>query len=98
MGYYIQVPENLNKAAQLVKIHQAEIIPPPASFDEVPKGKGLVCVVENPLFDAAAYCYNQGEFAEFVREDGRLKTWLLMDKALAEELSGYSRGFTRIVN
>lgn len=96
MGYYIQVPENLNKAAQLVAIYQAEIIPEPLGFDEVPEGKGLVCVVQNPLFDAAAYCYNADEFEEFKRDDGRLKTWLLMDRAQAEELSGYSRGFTTI--
>lgn len=89
MGYYIQVPENLNKAAQLVAIYQAEIIPEPLGFDEVPEGKGLVCVVQNPGFDAAAYCYSADEFEEFTRQDGRFKHWLIMDKGMAEELSGF---------
>ncbi len=90
MGYYIQVPENLNKAAQLQKIYQAEIIREPESFDEVPDHRGLICVVENPGFDAAAYCYSEGEFEEFSRIDGRLRTWLLMDKTMVEILSGFT--------
>lgn len=90
MGYYIQVPDNLNKAMQLVNIHNAEIIPCPESFSDVPDNLGLVCVVENPGFDAAAYCYSQSEFAEFTREDGRIKLWLVMNKEKAEKLSGYA--------
>ena len=89
MGYYIQVPENLNKAAQLVSLHAAEIIPEPLGFDEIPEDKGLVCVVQNAGFDAAAYCYSADKFAEFTRQDGRFKHWLVMDKGMAERLSGY---------
>ena len=91
MGYYIQVPENLNKAAQLVELHNGEIVPQPESFDAVPEGFGLVCVVQNAGFDAAAYCYSAREFEGFCRDDGRMKHWVLMDGALAAQLSGYVR-------
>ena len=89
MGYYIQVPENLNKARQLVDIYAAQVIFRPEQFNDIPNDLGLICVVENPGFDAAAYCYSQGEFAEFCRADGRIKTWLTMDKGMAERLSNY---------
>ena len=90
MGYYIQVPENLGKAKQLQDIYQAEIIHnPPGSFTEVPLGKALICVVENPGFDAAAFCYSREEFQEFLIPDGRPRTWVLMDYDLVVELSGY---------
>lgn len=90
MGFYIQVPKNTHKAEQIVDLYNAEIIPPPQSWSEIPKHHGLVCVVENSLFDAAAYCYSEEQFLKMTRiEDGRPKTWLLMDKLLAEDLSGY---------
>jgi hypothetical protein len=37
----------------------------------------LVCVVDNGYFQAAAYCYSQGEFDAFTEpSDLRPKTWL----------------------
>jgi len=65
MGYYINVPANKHKADQLVEIHGAEKLPKaPGSFFTV-EGKALVAVVENPDFDAAAYCYDAKEFTRF---------------------------------
>ena len=90
MGYYIEVPKNLNKAKQLVDMYKAEIIPQPSSFSEIPLDKALICVVSNGLFDAAALCYSPNEFQEFARpSDVRRKEWLIMDSELAHKLSGY---------
>jgi len=90
MGYYIEVPENTGKTAQLVKLYGATIIKRPRSFDDVPGDKALICVVGNRLFDAAAYCYSAAEFGAFnLPSDDRPRQWLLMDKKLVRELTGF---------
>jgi hypothetical protein len=95
MGFYIQVPNNKNKAQQLCDIHGGTIIEEPKTFNDIPLDKGLVCVVENGYFDAAALCYNEKEFEEFRAPDGysvqRKRTWVLLDNELAKSLSGYRR-------
>jgi len=55
---------------------QAERIDAPEGFSE-----GIVCVVDNFAFEAAAYCYSPAELREFLREDGRKKTWLKVPNA-----------------
>jgi hypothetical protein len=96
MGYYIQVPENEGKAQQLVGLHGATILPMrPEAFEDVPEGQALICVVDNGAFEAAALCYSREEFIEFTSPDvttghQRPRTWVLMAKALAHELAGYS--------
>lgn len=46
---------------------------------EIPEPKefipNLVCVVNNGMFGAAAYAYNESEFNCFKRPDGRPKRW-----------------------
>lgn len=93
MGFYIQCSSDHHKADQLVRMHNAQIISrPPSSLSTVPSDKGVVCVVENGFFDAAAYVYSESELIAFNnRSDPRIKTWLLMDKDLAETLSGYKK-------
>lgn len=90
MGYYIEVPEHLNKAEQLVDIYNAVIIPRPNKLSDIPKDKALICVVENGPFDAAGYCFSQDEFDAFKSDYGprqRPRTWLLMDLALTRQLT-----------
>ena len=93
MGYYIQTPgQNTGKAQYIIDNFGGVAIPQPLSFSEVPENKGLVSVVGNPWFEAAAYCYDPGEFEAFTQPDDlRPKTWLLLDKSKAEELSGFSQ-------
>lgn len=90
MGYYINPPDgrNFGKADWLVETHGAErVSKPPAWRDD----KAIVCVLGGPAFEAAGYCYCPGELEAFSAPDRRSRTWLLMDKAKAEELSGYKR-------
>ena len=90
MGYYIQTPSNTHKAEQLVQLYNAEILPfEVPEFKDIPEHRALICVVRNPMFDAAAYCFSESEWKVFTHNDGRMKTWLMMDKLLARELSGY---------
>ena len=95
MGYYIEVPENHNKAQQLVGIYGAQIIPRPSKFTDIPEDKALICVVSNLNFDAAGYCFNEHEFEAFKKDVHvfqRPRTWVLMDKAKAIKLSGFGEG------
>lgn len=49
----------------------------PTEFQE-----NLVCVVDNFLFAAAGYAYNEGEFKAFnVKGDDRPKQWFVYEKA-----------------
>lgn len=98
MGFYIEVPEAHNKAGQLIRLHGAEDVGlPPRRLADVPKGKTLVCVVRNGLFDAAGIVYSEAELEAFKEtRTGRPRTWLTMDTealcqlkpAIAEYLRG----------
>lgn len=41
----------------------------------------LICVVDNGVFAAAGYAYDEGEFEVFKRFDNRPKTWLIHPNA-----------------
>jgi hypothetical protein len=75
----------------MLTCQEAKEIPEPDSFDSVPADQAIVCVVSNPRFDAAAYCYSPEELREFKKEDGRPKRWLTLPREKAEELSGYKK-------
>ena len=92
MGYYIQTPDHNNKALQIVNMFDAKVIPQPKSFSEVPLGKALICVIQNQLFDAAGFAFDEKEFEAFRAPDTdrqRPRTWLLMDRNRAEALTHY---------
>lgn len=81
MGYYLDVPNALNKASQLIKLHNAvDIGLAPDKLSDISKDKVLVCVIENGTFDAAAICFSQEELEAF-HYDGtdRRRTWLTLD-------------------
>jgi hypothetical protein len=80
MGQYINKLPNgkvlsvKNKANQIIENIPGTLqVPPPYEFVD-----NLVCVVDNGMFEAAAYCYSENEFHEFKRTDGRPKTWLIV--------------------
>lgn len=82
MGKYInkindkELPAT-GKADEIVKLlPETKVITQPIGFTE-----NLVCVVSNFSFEAAGYCYDEREFEEFARYDGRQKTWLIVPDA-----------------
>ena len=89
MGYYIQTSGNHGKAREICELHGGTIIGQPKEFSQIDPVDGLICVVDNEIFEAAAYCYSEEEFNEFAREDGRQKQWLVIPRNLAESLSGF---------
>lgn len=91
MGYYIQGPA-LGKAKHLVDNHNAIVVGRVNKLSEVNDDTAVVVVVNNGgVFDAAAYAFNQQELDVFNLPDGRPKTTLLMDRSLAQKLSGFSQ-------
>lgn len=95
MGYYINhnsagADLGANKAKALIFDGDAIEVAMPKNFDDIPEDKALICCINNGKFEAAGYAFSEQEFHVFaLREDSRPKTWLLMDKELAEKLSGY---------
>lgn len=77
MGYYINAPEMGNSFAEKVQFlkdkHQATETTAEFKPD-------LVCVVDNFMFAAAGYCYNEAEFEEFSKTT-RPKKWLIVPNA-----------------
>ena len=87
MGYYINTNSKgrdlpSKGKVQVLITDGATIVPEPSEFTS-----NLVCVVENPLFDAAGYCYSSQEMKHFKYPDGRKRTWLIYEHA--QKLSGY---------
>ena len=79
MGYYINETSTgkelpaIGKAMALINDGAKEVQP---EFQP-----NLICVVNNGMFDAAAYAYSEKEFNVFSQPDGRLKTWLVHPQA-----------------
>lgn len=84
MGMYLQTPEMLDKALQLQEMYGAWPCDPEWP---PPEGKTLICVVENPAYDAAGIIYDKGEFYSFLEPDIRPRTWLLMDTTKVRALN-----------
>lgn len=95
MGYYIETLGHARgKAATICEEHDAVLL---ASADEAraafSQGMGVVCVVSNGPIEAAAFAYSMQELDYFDSSAmaGRSRTWLMMDRDKAEQLSGFSR-------
>ncbi len=58
MGYYIELKSAFNKAQQIVEQLGGLIVDKPDSFDQIPEGEALICVVNNSFFEAAAFIYS----------------------------------------
>jgi len=93
MGWYIETGEAITGKAEIIaQKYGARIIPQPTTFEEIPDDQALICVVSNAVFEAAGYCFSANEFRVFTNPtDYRPKKWLVMDKELAEELTGFNR-------
>lgn len=89
MGYYIEVPSNKGKAQQIVELYGGRIAFNPPLFEDISPDEAIICVVDNGLFEAAAYCYNQEELNEFSFNDGRPRMWVIMNLQKARKLTGF---------
>ena len=92
MGYYIETPKPLDKAEQLISLHGATWALPYDEYKDIPRGKALIAVVQNGSFDAALFLHDKQEFDYIKRvmpTDHRPCNYVLMDRKLAERLTGW---------
>lgn len=92
MGFYLETPRHKQKAEQLVKLYNAREVRMEDALDAIYENKhAVICVVRNPNFDAAAFCYNLQEFRRFnYVDDDRPRKWLIIeDRDMVDELTGY---------
>lgn len=90
MGMYVQTPAAHGKADHLIRHHGAVEVSLSSypTFDSVPEDKFLIIVADNIIFEAAAVAYCASEFAAFIDpRETRHRTYLLMDRNVAESLS-----------
>jgi hypothetical protein len=94
MGYYIEGPA-LGKGEMLVQEYEATKTTLSQAAADFDAGFGIVFVVNNFMFEAAAFAYSKQELEYFVKgfetgTDSRPFDVYKMDRKLAEQLSGYS--------
>jgi hypothetical protein len=96
MGYYLDLPKPHNKATQLIQDHGAKLWDPDNDVHifRSPIGVAsrlqpvLICVVENPAFDAALICFDEQEYYRTTNpEDMRPRTYLTLPLEKVFELA-----------
>lgn len=85
MGLYInETPRGRLPAQQKAKYlpqfvpGTVQILPPKSEADFQ---ENMVCVVENGMFDAAAYAFSPSEMMQFAGPDSRRRTWFIVPGA-----------------
>lgn len=93
MGYYLKTSGTHGKAQEIANRFGGEILPkPPASYAEIPEGLTLIVVVNNGLFEAAAFCYDEAEFRNFTHvSESRPRQYVLILRETAEAETGYGK-------
>jgi hypothetical protein len=92
MGFQIPGPTN-GKVQYLVDMYQAMVLDgPPRDFDDIPKHQAIICVIDTLQYEVASYAFSRQEFSLLDdHSDFRKRTWLLMDKTKANQVSGFGK-------
>ena len=93
MGFYVEVPSHKNKAELIVKMYPgSKIVSETEAKSANRAGEGVVVVVDNGPFEAAAFAFSEREFDEFTRfDDWRPKKFVLMESyEQGARASGYA--------
>jgi hypothetical protein len=98
MGFQIPGPTK-GKVQYLVDVHQAVVLArPPRNFNDIPDHQAIICVIDTIQYEVASYAFSQQEFSLLDdHSDFRKRTWLLMDKTIAQRL-GRLAGIGQIEN
>ncbi len=94
MGFYIEGP-SIGKTEHLIATHGArEVDKAGAAAAMKDATKGVIAIKRNAVFEAAGYCFSDGEFAAFTEPtDHRPTRFVVMDKATAERLSDFKPAY-----
>lgn len=89
MGYYIEGPTK-GKAKYIVDNFNGEIVMYSHAHAVIRKPNvAVIIVLDNGPFEAAGYAYDEDEFHAFtLAMDNRPKTFILMNRSKANELTG----------
>lgn len=93
MGFYVQLPTAKGKAELICQMYPGSKLVTEAEAAEHNRlGEGIVVVVDNGPFEAAAFAFSEQEFKEFTRpDDHRPKKFILMDSYdQAARAAGYA--------
>ncbi len=92
MGFQIPGPTT-GKVQYFVDVYQAVVLArPPRSFNDIPDHQAIICVIDTIQYEVASYAFSQQEFSLLDdHTDFRKRTWLLMDKTKANQVSGFGR-------
>lgn len=88
MTLYLDLPGPRGKLDLRISQFGAVVLPgPPGGLDEVPPDKALICVAGMGKYEAAGYIVTETEFTAWTDPpDVGAKTWLLLDRAIADRL------------
>jgi hypothetical protein len=92
MGFQIPGPTK-GKVQYLVDMYQAVVLDrPPRVFADIPDHQAIICVIDTLQYEVASYAFSRQEFS-FLDDhsDFRKRTWILMDKNKANQLSGFGK-------
>jgi hypothetical protein len=92
MGFQIPGPTR-GKVQYFVDMYQAVVLDkPPRNFEDVPDHQAIICVVDSLQYEMACYAFSPQELSFLDdRSDFRKRTWLLMDKTKANQVSGFGK-------
>jgi len=92
MGFQIPGPTK-GKVQYLVDMYQAMVLDrPPRDFDEIRDDQAIICVIDTLQYEVASYAFSRQEFSSLDdHSDFRKRTWLLMDKTKANQVSGFGK-------
>jgi len=90
MSFHLPGPTK-GKVEHLIATYGAErISKPPEALHDIPESKALICVVDSVRYETATYCFSTVETTLLDDStDFRQRTWLMMDRRKAEELSKF---------
>lgn len=90
MGYYYNPTDDRTKADGLLSLGAQEITQSRATQLVTEAQTGIFCVVDNGMFDAAAFAYDAHELAAFTQPtDNRPKRFFLINRETAKRITGY---------
>ena len=92
MGFYILGQEIRLKADYLIQEHNAvELHDMMEVMSNFSAGNGVVCVVDNHSFEAAAIVTCHNDIVRYERDDGRSKRWLALDLDWMLEMADFPK-------
>lgn len=83
MGFYIN-PTDMSKEQWLHKNQKSVSVHPPTKNYLEHDDTVCVVLVDNFAFSALAIAYNMRELEDFSRDDGRMKVWAQVPRAVVE--------------